>query len=183
MVLLFSVCIAEASLSPGADFSELENVRMPNRLGDLVLNGMGIREATFLKVDVYVAGLYVTAKTTDPKAILDSAGPKRLEMRFVRDVSREDIQKAWLKSLKDNCDTHCDAVIAQAQALNPKIPDLKKGETMTYFFETGRVRISVNGQEIGTVEGAAFARVLLSCWIGDHPPNTGLKNGLLGLSR
>lgn len=29
----------------------------------LVLNGMGLREATFLNIDVYVAGLYVDRKS------------------------------------------------------------------------------------------------------------------------
>jgi hypothetical protein len=31
-----------------------------------------------------------------------------------------------------------------------------------------------------TIEGADFARALFLIWLGKHPPNAGLKKGLLG---
>ena len=37
---------------------------------DLVLNGLGIRKATFLKVKVYVAGLYLPQKSGDAGKII-----------------------------------------------------------------------------------------------------------------
>src|SRR5690349_2730823 len=57
----------------------------------LKLNGMGLREATFLNIDVYVAGLYLETASSDPVAILQSTQVKRLVIRFVRDVDRGDI--------------------------------------------------------------------------------------------
>jgi len=31
-----------------------------------------------------------------------------------------------------------------------------------------------------TIKGDDFARAFLSIWLGTHPPNAGLKTGLLG---
>jgi len=52
----------------------------------LVLNGLGLRQATILKVNVYVAALYTAKATSDPNAILGSNTPKQLVLHFVRDV-------------------------------------------------------------------------------------------------
>jgi hypothetical protein len=42
---------------------------------DLVLNGLGIRKATLLKVKVYVAGLYLPEKSNDAGRILSADRP------------------------------------------------------------------------------------------------------------
>src|SRR5207247_9289332 len=61
------------SLAARASAGELAGVTLPDRIQvdsrTLVLNGMGLREATFLKVDVYVAGLYLETTSSDPGAI------------------------------------------------------------------------------------------------------------------
>ena len=63
-----------ALMSPVASAADKAGVHMADTLHvrdqDLLLNGLGLREATIFKVDVYVAGLYVTQKTSDPAAIL-----------------------------------------------------------------------------------------------------------------
>ena len=86
-----------AGSSPFA--GELAGVSLPDRITvegkTLVLNGMGLREATFLKVDVYVAGLYLESKTSDPEAILGTRQVRRLVLKFVRNVSRGQMVRAW----------------------------------------------------------------------------------------
>ena len=44
----------------------------------LVLNGLGLRQASAFKVSVYVAGLYVAQTSTDGNAILASNSRKEL---------------------------------------------------------------------------------------------------------
>jgi hypothetical protein len=61
----------------------------------LSLNGLGLRQATFLKVNVYVAALYVAKTSTDPKEILGSSAPSELILQFVRDVGADDLRKGW----------------------------------------------------------------------------------------
>lgn len=38
----------------------------------------------------------------------------------------------------------------------------------------------MNGTVAGTIEGDDFSKTFLSIRLGDHPPNPGLKAGLLG---
>ena len=56
--------------------AEKEGVSLPDSVpvGDrtLVLNGLGVREATIFNVNVYVAGLYVEAKTKNPSEVIES---------------------------------------------------------------------------------------------------------------
>src|SRR5262245_9527212 len=68
----------------------------------LVLNGMGVREATVFNVNVYGAGLYLDSKSRAPDEIIESAQDKRLDLVFVRDVDRDDITEAWTKGFKKN---------------------------------------------------------------------------------
>jgi len=49
----------------------------------LVLNGLGLRQATMMKVNVYVAALYVAQRSADANAILASNTPKDLIFQFV----------------------------------------------------------------------------------------------------
>jgi hypothetical protein len=82
----------------------------------LTLNGLGTREATMFKVNVYVAALYLENPSHSGDAICASDETRRLVLHFVRGLS-----------------------------------------------------------------GSDFARVFFSIWLGDDPPNDGLREGLLGL--
>jgi hypothetical protein len=42
------------------------------------------------------------------------------------------------------------------------------------------MQVDVNGTVQGTITGDDFATAFLSIWLGAHPPNPGLKSGLLG---
>ena len=46
--------------------------------GTLTLNGLGLRQATVLKVNIYVAALYVANVSSDPHALLGANTPKAL---------------------------------------------------------------------------------------------------------
>lgn len=52
----------------------------------LVLNGMGLREATVLRVKAYVGGLYLEKSTSDPDTVINSRQCKRVTMVFLRDI-------------------------------------------------------------------------------------------------
>jgi len=151
----------------------------------LVLNGVGLREATFLKVDVYVAGLYLEAKSADPAAILGSTGSKRLFMQFVRDVKRDELVKAWQRGFEANAGAALPGLKERIDSFNGWMADMKVGDTMAFTWRGGgpageSVAVEVKGQAAGTVEGKDFGRSLLAIWLGDSPPNPELKAGLLG---
>src|SRR5206468_927651 len=85
---------------------ERAGVSLPDRITvetkTLTLNGMGLREATWLKVDVYVAGLYLETRSSDPEAIIASEQTKRLVMRFVRAVDRDALLKGWNEGFENS---------------------------------------------------------------------------------
>ena len=65
---------------------QLAGVTLPDQVSvrgqTLVLNGLGLREATVLMVNVYVAGLYVEIKSSDPDVILKADRTKQLDATF-----------------------------------------------------------------------------------------------------
>ncbi len=147
----------------------------------LVLNGLGIREATVFSVDVYVAGLYLETAEKDPKVILDSPGLKQIRMEFVRKVSEEELKKAWRESLERNCEKDCEKWLKEIEALNALMVPLVKKDTMVFSFSPEGVEVTVKNQAPGHLKGKELARLILSMWLG-NPPNSGLKEGLLGKS-
>ena len=90
---------AIAVLTGIAQGKECKGVNFPEQMqvdgNSLVLNGIGLRQATMFKVNVYVAALYMGKTSTEPNTILDSTVPKELILQFVRDVGVADLSKGW----------------------------------------------------------------------------------------
>ena len=181
------VCLAALTalaLSTPAFAGELLGITMDDRIEvdgtELVLNGLGLREATFLKVDVYVAGLYLKEKSSDAGAILAADEPKRIALHFVRKVKKSKITEAWDEGFaKTDADGAHEAALAR---LNGMMVDFDEGDRMSFTHLPGTgVEVRVNGSSKGVLEGDAVARALWAIWLGPEPPNEGLKTGMLGL--
>ena len=164
---------------------QLEGVTLPDQVTvsgrTLVLNGLGLREATVLMVNVYVAGLYVEAKSSDPAVILKADQTKQLVMKFVRSVGSEKLAEAWTEGFDKNAGDKRAALASGLAKLNAAMTDVKKADliTLTYLPDTG-VTVSVKGKDAAVIPGDDFQRVLFSIWLGANPPNVGLREGLLG---
>ena len=147
----------------------------------LVLNGLGLREATVLMVDVYVAGLYVETKSTDPATILAPSQSKQLVMRFVRSVGKEKLTEAWTEGFDKNAGDQRAALASDLAKLNAAMVDVKKEDRITLSYQPDKgVTVSVKGKDDVVIPGADFQRVLFSIWLGPNPPNVSLREGLLG---
>lgn len=147
----------------------------------LVLNGMGLREATMLKVDVYVAGLYVQHPTSNPAQLIDSKETKQLVLKFVRDVDHDKIVKAWHEGFTHNATVPMTKLRPYMAQLDAWTPSFAKGDTLTFTIvpNTG-VTVAVNGVRKGEITDPDFARSLLAIWLGPKPPTGELKRDLLG---
>ena len=164
--------------------AKLAGVTMPDTMSvagkSLVLNGVGLREATVLKVDVYVAGLYLEHKSFDPAEVVASNEVKLLVLRFVRDVDRGDIVKAWNEGFKNNATVPLARIQPGIDQLNAWMPKLRDGDTLAFAFIPDKgVEVSVNNAPKGTIPGGDFARSLLAIWLGPKPPTGDLKRGLM----
>ena len=126
-------------------------------------------------------------------------------MVFVRDVGADKMREAWDESFEKNCaeaaegadplsknvaegadplgKKSCDALKPQLQKLQSLVVDLKNGDVMAYTLSPSGVEVSVNGKSRGKVASPELAKLVLSTWIGKHPPNDELKEGMLGLSK
>jgi len=163
---------------------ERGGVKMPDRISaagtTLVLNGMGIREATMFNVDVYVAGLYLEKKTQSPDEVMSSEQVKRIDLVFVRDVDRDDITEAWTTQFKSN-GADMTKLKGQIAQLNGWMVDMKEGNTLSFLYVPGKgLTVVVKGAEKGTLPGSDFGRAFFAIWFGKSPPNKGLKSGMLG---
>jgi hypothetical protein len=165
--------------------AECIGVTAPDRLkdgtADLVLNGMGIRKATMLKVKVYVASLYLPEKSNDAAHILGADRPWQLVLSFVHDVDASDMHDAFEEGFKKVAGSKLTALNGRIETLKAAMVDFENGHALTFTNDPVKgVAVDVNGAGGPDIHGADFSAALLSIWIGAEPPNEDLKVGLLG---
>jgi hypothetical protein len=147
----------------------------------LKLNGLGIREATVFQVDVYVAALYVPSTSNKTSELIDPSTKKKLVLSFVRGVDRSDIVSAYRESFKNAAGSDYSKLKGKLEKLNSWMTSVKDGQDQVYTYVPGEgVTVEVAGKTKGTISRGDFARYFFSIWLGDNPPNAGLKTGLLG---
>jgi Chalcone isomerase-like len=181
---LLVLAVIAASGAGVAHGKECKGVNFPDQAqvegSALTLNGLGLRQATILKVNVYVAALYVAKPSNDPNAILGSNSPYELILHWVRDVGVGDITKAWDEGFEKNAKGQLPALKDRIAMLNGWMADVKSGQRLTFTFKPGAgLQVNVNGAVKGTIKGDDFGKAFLSIWLGD-PPNPEIKTGLLG---
>lgn len=181
---LATALTAVALSAAAAGAAECVGVSFPDTLdvdgAKLVLNGLGLREATMLSVDVYVAGLYVPSRSTDGGKLAAADEAKKLLLKFVRSVGREDIAKAWSEGFEKNA-TDLAPLRKRIDELNGWMADMANGDELSFTYVPGTgLSVEVKGSPKGTIPGADFAAPFFSIWLGPSPPNEGLRKGLLG---
>lgn len=183
--LSFSIAVPLVALFVASGSARGEDISMPSQVAvggrPLVLNGTGMRKATFLKVDVYVAGLYLPARSNDAAAIVRSPEPKMMLLHFVRGVDRADIVKAWREGFEKNAGPALPSLRSRIDQLDGMMSDIKKGQEMSFSYVPGAgTTVAIDRVSRGTIPGDDFAQALFAIWLGAQPPNEGLKEGLLG---
>ena len=178
--------IAALVAVPGLHAAEVAGVRVADSIkvgnNELLLNGAGLRSKLFIKV--YVGALYVGQKAATPAAIYDSATPRRMVLRLLRDLDADSLHSALDEGLRNN---HSPAELSDMQAqadqlagIMKAIGKVREGDTVSIDFSAEGVVVSQNGEVRGKVAGANFAKALLKVWLGDKPADTSLKKALLG---
>jgi hypothetical protein len=147
----------------------------------LVLNGVALRKKAIFKV--YVAGLYLPAKSSNPDAVLADDTHRELVMQFLRDVGKDKMCEAWDEALEKNTPDASEQLKAEFVTLCGYMEDIKKEQqfVFTYIAGTG-TEVKVNGVAKGTIKGKEFADALFKAWIGPNPgPGTGFRDDLMGI--
>jgi hypothetical protein len=185
-----AVCLFAAACISGAHAAEVSGVKLEDkvRLGaagpELVLNGAGLRTRFFVKV--YAAGLYLAERKGAAADVLALAGPKRVAMHMMRDLSAQQLVDALNEGVAKNNPP------AEVEKLKPQLAELtgimtalgeaKKGDVVTLdFLPDAGTHVTLNGQAKGKpIPGGELYRALLRVWLGDNPVQDDLKKALLG---
>lgn len=184
---LFLPIIVIAALAFGAHLAtaaEISGVKLPDQVTiqgkTLKLNGLGLRQATFLKFNAYAGGLYLESLMHDAEAIANSDQAKSIEIVFMRDVSAKQMADAFQEGFDKNCIAGCAELKPNIPKLQGLLKDMKKGEMLAFHFLSEGVEVMIRGQKAGKVGDKAFSHQLIRVWIGKNPPNPELKDGLVG---
>ncbi len=177
------LCLAmTVFLSTPAIAAELAGVSMDDtlRIGEktATLSGMGIRTKTFLKIKVYVAGLYMENPSNDPGKIIGSDQARAIVMSFLyKKVEGEKLQAGWREGFEANTPSsgpdlkkRMDQFVSLFSAAG------MKGDRYVFAYEPEKgTTVTLKGDIKATIPGADFASALMAIWFGDKLGDGGLK--------
>ena len=173
-LVLFSGTVSAAALG-GLNFPDSVFVEGKT----LVLNGIGQRLYSFLRVPIYVAALYLQHPSTDAKAILNSSEVKLLAIKFQHNVSAEDARTAWRNGFDNNCVAPCHLDPDAVARFLAAIPAIRAGDVYTFVFTSDGARVYVDQRPLGVIPRPQFAQAILATFLGPRPASVPLKEALL----
>jgi len=149
------------------------------------VTGVGLREKTFLKVDVYTIVSYVAdgadlGSDDQGLALASLQQPRRLQMDLRRGFSREKLINAFVEVIEKNYED-MSAFAEDMETFNAYwTRDAQDGDKIIFDYAPGTgLRTNLNGEDLGTIDNGAFAEALWAVWFGKKPANGGLKKDLL----
>ena len=174
-------------LCGAAQAAEVEGVKLADKVqlggSELTLNGAGVRTRVFFKV--YVGALYLQQKAGSTDAVLADAGAKRIAMHMLRDLAAEQLFSALDEGLKKNNTPEqlakLEVQVKQLEGIFKAVKAAKSGDVILLDYLPGAgTRVTVRGDDKGTIAGEEFNRALLRIWLGEQPADASLKKAMLG---
>ena len=131
-------------------------------------------------IDAYVGALYTAA----PRDTDDILGPvaKRLVLEYFHAIKGQDFAAATRKKIEDNVSPAALANLRpRIERLAAMYRDVQPGDryALTYLPGVG-TELALNGEALGTIPGADFARAVFAIWLGRNPIDTDFRDLLLG---
>ena len=146
----------------------------------LVLNGIGLRQKTFFKVNVYVSALYLEKVSHDFESVVSSSDQKEIHLVFLRNVAVKDILKSWEEGFAANCESQCERFEPSIVNLRSIMKDVKEHEKVIFRFTDKKVELENERKETVSLGDGEFGRLILSTFIGKHPPTEEVRDGMMG---
>jgi hypothetical protein len=183
--LFMSGCLTLFFPTAAAHAKQCLSVSMPDQLDvdgkTLLLNGLGLREATVLNIDVYVAGLYLEQRSSSPRQIIEVESTKQVKLALLRDVSHQDLAEQLGSYFRHAAGRDYDKLKPRFDRMASWLPTLHEGDSFSVTYRPGGgLEVRHGAKRLGTIPGADFARAIFSIWLGAKPPNASLKRGILG---
>ena len=148
----------------------------------LLLNGGGVRVKFFM--DIYVAGLYLSAKNNNGDAVAKANEAMGVKIHIVSGLVTSDkmidaIKEGFKKSTGDKL-TPLQARIDKFVKVFSLEPIVKGNEFDITYNPTDGVKIAKGGKTLETIAGLDFKTALWGIWLGNEPVDKNLKAGMLG---
>lgn len=149
----------------------------------LRLNGLGLRGVAWIKA--FVAGLYLAAPSKDASQILAMQGPKRLRLKIMLTAPSHELTRSLTGRIEDHepevVRVKLGDRLTQLAGLIDSLGELQPGDTVDLDFIPDKgVSLRYNDKPIGSpVAGDDLYRSVLKIFVGDHPVDRRLKEGLL----
>lgn len=163
----------------------ISDVTLPATLNvgavSLNLNGGGLREK--LWIDLYVGGLYLTAKSDDAQAIMDADKPMAIYIEIVSTLITSEkmiaaVNEGFIKSTKGKTDRFKSEIASFKSAFSETI---KENDIYKIIYQPAvGLKVSKNEKLLKTIKGHDFKKALFGIWLCDEPADENLKEGMLG---
>ncbi len=142
------------------------------------LHGTGTRKATLFAIKVYHAAYYSSKNTPSLEDVLKDSGPKRLDIKYLRDFGLDDTNEAWNYQFKESSGFELKTIRTELDQLISYQKAIKEGDTQRFEFHSDRVVFFINGEKRGEIVGKNFQAALLTIFFGPNPPTQELQKGL-----
>ena len=110
--------------------------------------------------------------------------PFALELRYLRDFSREDIARRSLQEMGRAAKLSDGVAQRWQEALQAVLPDVRAGDRITGIYQprgaTPAARFVANGQPVGEVRDGDFARLFFGIWLSPQTSEPAMRQALLG---
>ena len=174
--VLFAVLSSTSTIAdPRAQFSPEITVHGQS----LPLRGAG-RLVWMRMVTVYDAALYLPGDVVGRDVLKDV--PKRLELRYHISIKGPKFGESAVPFLEKNLPREELARLKpRLEQLNGLYRDVKEGDRYALTYVPGKgTALSLNGEPLGTIEGADFAAAYFTIWLGAKPISDTMRDDLIG---
>jgi len=187
---LMLLVVLALPLVAGAVVEPKSGVEYPDQIivhetATLNATGVGLREKTFLKVDVYTIVSYVMDGTdlgdNHGEALINLDSGKKLQMDLRRGFSKAKLISAFSDVIDDNYEDQSAFAEDMATFFAYFTRDAEKGDVIEFMYcPQEKLVTTVNGEEMGTIDNFEFVKALWSVWFAEKPASNSLKDALLG---
>jgi len=143
----------------------------------LLLNGVGLKEVTIFKIDVYKAAFYLPKKTSKLEEV-NALFPKVISINFLRDISFNDLRDTLERGLK-KYDIYTKKNVDSIENWKNVIPKITNGTTLKIIFTKNSLILEYKGKR-DVINNAPLAQKFHLLWVGNKS-DIQLRTGMLNI--
>lgn len=171
VTVVLTLLLEGASAAPSREFHGSrfdETIEAQGRT--LELRGLAVKQSTLLSVDVCLGAFYQERPAVDAHPLRVPDRTKAVVLEFLRDIRGSRLGTGLMHELQKHAPE--DSVRRAAARLAAQLPDVRKGQRMTYLFLPDRVDLQIDGRHLGTLHGREAHRVVLASFFAERAPRS-----------